>query len=91
MCAVISEDGVAGRRPRVGSYNAAHLIAFLEELNQVCRADGVTYVIVWDNVQFHHPLMEHLSLQYIIVFFFSFLSIFFLIWKTYVVIFLFHL
>nr|XP_055062603.1 uncharacterized protein LOC129445423 isoform X1 [Misgurnus anguillicaudatus] len=52
MCAAISEDGVVGRRPRIGSYNAALLIAFLEELNQVCRADGVTCLIVWDNVQF---------------------------------------
>ena len=26
-------------------------------LNQVCRADGVTYVIVWDNVRFHHAQM----------------------------------
>ncbi|KAA0716150.1 hypothetical protein E1301_Tti015860 [Triplophysa tibetana] len=57
MCAAISEDGVVGRRPCVGSYNAALLIAFLDELNQVCRADGVTYVIVWDNVQFHHARM----------------------------------
>ena len=29
-------------------------ITFLDELNQVCRADGMTYVIVWDNVRFHH-------------------------------------
>ncbi|XP_073688696.1 C-1-tetrahydrofolate synthase, cytoplasmic-like [Garra rufa] len=33
MCAAISEDGVVGRRPRVGSYNAVLLIAFLDELN----------------------------------------------------------
>ncbi|KAI2667403.1 Insertion element IS630 uncharacterized 39 kDa protein [Labeo rohita] len=57
MCAAISEDGVVGRRPCVGSYNAALIITFLDELNQVCRADGVTYVIVWDNVQFHHSRM----------------------------------
>ncbi|KAL0154153.1 hypothetical protein M9458_050612 [Cirrhinus mrigala] len=57
MCAAISEDGVVGRRPCVGSYNAALIIAFLDELNQVCRDDGVTYVIVWDNVQFHHSRM----------------------------------
>ena len=29
-------------------------VTFLDGLNQVCRADGVTYVIVWDNVMFHH-------------------------------------
>ena len=50
-CAAISEDGVVGRRPRIGSYNAALLVTFLDELNQVCGADGVIYVIVWDNVR----------------------------------------
>ena len=42
---------------RIGSYNAALLVTFLDELNQVCRADGVTYVIVWNNVRFHHAQM----------------------------------
>ena len=54
MCAAISEDGVVGRSPRIGSYNAALLVGFLDELSQVCSADGVTYVVVWDNVRFHH-------------------------------------
>ncbi|XP_042589280.1 uncharacterized protein LOC122138774 [Cyprinus carpio] len=54
MCAAISEDGVVGRRPHIGPYNAALLVTFLDELDQVCRAEGVTYVIVWDNVRFHH-------------------------------------
>ncbi len=54
MCAAISEDGEVGRRPHIGPYNAALLVTFLDELDQVCRAEGVTYVIVWDNVRFHH-------------------------------------
>ncbi|MGH0164636.1 UNVERIFIED_CONTAM: hypothetical protein FKN15_052414 [Acipenser sinensis] len=54
MCAAISKDGVVGRRPLLGSYNAAHLIVFLNEIEQVCQGEGVTYVIVWDNVRFHH-------------------------------------
>ncbi len=54
MCAAISEDGVVGRRPHIGPYNAALLVTFLDELDQVCRAEGVTYVIEWDNVRFHH-------------------------------------
>ncbi len=29
MCAAISEDGVIGCRPLLGSYNAAHLIEFI--------------------------------------------------------------
>lgn len=53
MCAAISEDGVVGRRPHIGPYNAALLVTSLEELDQVCRAEGVTYVTVWDNVRFH--------------------------------------
>ncbi|XP_029553540.1 uncharacterized protein LOC115152827 [Salmo trutta] len=35
MCVAISEDGVVRRRPRIGSYNAALLVTFLDELNQV--------------------------------------------------------
>lgn len=54
MCVAISEDGVVGCRSRVCSCNASLLVTFLDELNQVCRADGVTYAIVLDNVQFHH-------------------------------------
>ncbi|XP_032886006.1 uncharacterized protein LOC116978827 [Amblyraja radiata] len=54
MCAAISEDGVVGRRSLIGAYNAELLVAFLDELPLVCRAVGVIYVIVWDNVRFHH-------------------------------------
>ena len=32
-------------------------VTFLDEPNQVCRAEGMTYVIVWDNVRFHHAQM----------------------------------
>jgi hypothetical protein len=38
-------------------------VTFLDELNQVFRADGVTYVIVWDNVRFHHAQMEQAWFQ----------------------------
>ncbi|XP_041759173.1 uncharacterized protein LOC121586508 [Coregonus clupeaformis] len=54
ICTAISEDGVVERRPLLGSYNAAHLIVFLNEIEQACQGEGVTYVIVWDNVRFHH-------------------------------------
>lgn len=37
MCAAISEDGVVGRRPLLGSYNAAHLIEFLNEIEPACQ------------------------------------------------------
>ncbi len=42
MCAAISEDGVVGRRPHIGPYNAALLVTFLDELDQVCRVKGVS-------------------------------------------------
>ncbi|XP_045907199.1 uncharacterized protein LOC123972033 [Micropterus dolomieu] len=51
MCESVSW---CGRRPHIGPYNAALLVTFLDELDQVCRAEGVTYLIVWDNVMFHH-------------------------------------
>ncbi|XP_034149524.1 uncharacterized protein LOC114839618 [Esox lucius] len=38
MCAAISEDGVLGRRPLLGSYNATHLIEFLNEIELACQA-----------------------------------------------------
>ncbi len=44
MCAAISEDGVIGRRPLLGSYNAAHLIEFLNEIETACQGEGVTYL-----------------------------------------------
>lgn len=43
ISAAISEDGVVGHRPYIGPYNADLLATFLDELNQVCRAEGVTY------------------------------------------------
>ncbi|KAI2646419.1 Insertion element IS630 uncharacterized 39 kDa protein [Labeo rohita] len=54
MCAAISEDGVVGCRPVLGSYNTEHLIVFLNELEQVCQGEDIIYVVVWDNVSFHH-------------------------------------
>ncbi len=54
MCADISEDGVVGCRPVLGSDNTEHLIAFLNELEQACQGEDVIYVIVWDNFSFHH-------------------------------------
>ncbi len=39
MCAAISEDGVVGCRPVLGSYNTEHLIDFLNELEQACQGN----------------------------------------------------
>lgn len=59
MCAAISDEGVLGRRPLLGPYNSAHLITFLDELDQNLGRAGedIPYVIVWDNVRFHHALV----------------------------------
>jgi hypothetical protein len=54
MSAALSKDGVVGRKPLLGSYNTAHLIVFLNDIEQACQGEGVTYVIVWDNARFHH-------------------------------------
>ncbi|KAL3996900.1 E74-like factor 3 [Sarotherodon galilaeus] len=55
MCAAISEDGVVGCRPVLGSYNTEHLIGFfLNELEQACQGEDIVYVVVWDTVSFHH-------------------------------------
>ena len=54
MSAALSKDGVVGRKPLLGSYNTAHLIVFLNEIEQACQGEGVTYVIVWDNARLHH-------------------------------------
>jgi hypothetical protein len=53
ICAAIYEDGVVGRRLLLGSYNAAHLIVFLNSIEQTCQGEGDTYVIVRHNIRFH--------------------------------------
>ncbi|XP_025998210.1 uncharacterized protein LOC113030836 [Astatotilapia calliptera] len=63
MCAAISENGVHTHIPRIGAYNSQHLLAFLDALHrdlipQNGRDDPgdnrTMYVVVWDNVSFHH-------------------------------------
>ncbi|CAM4550445.1 unnamed protein product [Leuciscus chuanchicus] len=46
MCAAISEDGVVGRRPHIGPYNAALLVTFLDELDQapIVRLRGLIFL-----------------------------------------------
>jgi len=59
MGAAISEDGAVGCWLLFGSFNAAHLIEFLSEIELACQGEGVTYVIVLDNVRFHHAEVIH--------------------------------
>lgn len=63
MCAAISENGVLTHIPRIGPYNTQHLLTFLETLYRTLipddergpfRDDLPKYVVIWDNVRFHH-------------------------------------
>ena len=60
MCAAISNDGLQLQKAGIGPYNTERLIAFIDELyerltaREVDRQNLPTYVIVWDNVAFHH-------------------------------------
>nr|XP_015821056.1 uncharacterized protein LOC107389438 [Nothobranchius furzeri] len=63
MCAAISTDGLLLHRPVIGPYNTGRLLVFLHDLygrvelgeeRDVDRRNQPTYIIVWDNVAFHH-------------------------------------
>ncbi len=63
MCAAISNDGVLCHIPTIGPYNTERLITFLDALKEILippeergllRAGMSLYVIIWDNVAFHH-------------------------------------
>lgn len=65
LCAAISNWGVLHRHANLGPYNTEHLLTFLgglqdimtarEQLDQ--QAVHPIYVIVWDNVSFHHAVL----------------------------------
>lgn len=64
MCAALSNDGVLLYKPLIGLYNTERLISFLDDLhNQLMPAKEWgqrgrnTFVIVWDNVVFHHSAL----------------------------------
>ncbi|KAK0131197.1 hypothetical protein N1851_034102 [Merluccius polli] len=63
MCAAISNDGVLCHIPTVGPYNTERLITFLDALRHrlippqeggLLRPGMPLFVIIWDNVAFHH-------------------------------------
>ncbi|RXN35104.1 hypothetical protein ROHU_003837 [Labeo rohita] len=63
MCAAISNDGVLCHIPTIGPYNTERLITFLDALKEILippeergllRPGMTLYVIIWDNVAFHH-------------------------------------
>ena len=61
MCAALSNDGLLLHKPLIGPYNKERLVSFLDELhNQLVPAEErgarncPTFVVVWDNVAFHH-------------------------------------
>lgn len=63
MCAAMSENGVLTHIPILGPYNTQHLITFLDTLYRdlipdhergMMQEDLPAYVVIWDNVSFHH-------------------------------------
>ncbi len=67
MCAAISNDGVLCHIPTIGLYNTERLITFLDALKEILippeergllRPGMSLYVIIWDNVAFHHSRLE---------------------------------
>ncbi|XP_019213039.2 uncharacterized protein LOC109201840 [Oreochromis niloticus] len=61
MCAAISDNGVLTHIPLLGPYNTQHLLTFLDTLyrdlvpeNERGGGQLSKYVVVWDNVRFHH-------------------------------------
>lgn len=58
MCAAISRNGVEARDPLLGAYNSVRLINFLDGLyNRLVQPNAqMVFIIVWDNVNFHHAL-----------------------------------
>ncbi|KAL0198989.1 hypothetical protein M9458_007529, partial [Cirrhinus mrigala] len=63
MCAAISNDGVLCHIPTIGPYNPERLITFLNALHEslippeergLLRPGMPLFVIIWDNVAFHH-------------------------------------
>ncbi|KAI2643760.1 hypothetical protein ROHU_027153 [Labeo rohita] len=63
MCAAISNDGVLCHIPAIGPYNTERLIPFLNALHErlippeergLLRAGMPLFIIIWDNVSFHH-------------------------------------
>ncbi|XP_043091924.1 uncharacterized protein LOC122342172 [Puntigrus tetrazona] len=63
MCAAISSAGLVLQKSQIGPFNTERLLLFLEDLHQqlvpAAEREQVggnmrTFVIVWDNVAFHH-------------------------------------
>lgn len=61
MCAALSNDGLLLHKPLIGPYYTERLISFLDDLhNQLVPAEervtsnSPNFIVVWDNVAFHH-------------------------------------
>ncbi len=68
ICAAISSYGVIHRHVTLGPYNTAHLIMFLNALQEALlrreqrgdeQAEHPMYVVIWDNVNFHRGPRIH--------------------------------
>ncbi len=65
LCAAISHHGVLHHHATLGPYNTQHLLDFLNHLycsiiqQEPGRAEQPQYVVIWDNVSFHHAALVH--------------------------------
>jgi len=62
LCAALSNHGVLHRHATLGPYNTQRLLAFLDGLRDALfqhaqREVQPCYVVVWDNVRFHHAVL----------------------------------
>nr|XP_023842939.1 uncharacterized protein LOC111963654 [Salvelinus alpinus] len=65
LCAAISNHGVLHHHVKVGPYNTAQLLKFLDQLhNNFLQQEGepgqpetAQYVVIWDNVSFHRAAL----------------------------------
>jgi len=60
LCAVITQNGVLHHHAHMGPYNTALLLAFLDQLHNITEAyrnDHMQFIVVCENVSFHHSAL----------------------------------
>ena len=61
LCAAITQNGVLLRHANMGPYNTAHILTFLDRLQNIITAVNqmhqMQFTVVWDNVSFHRSAL----------------------------------
>lgn len=64
MCATITQNGVLYHHCTLGPYNSAHMLTFLEAINnklipnQNLDTEQCRFVVIWDNVSFYRAVLS---------------------------------